>query len=195
MTRRIVTLFLGLALCSSATQAQDKSRSAGFFVGGGLEGNGVVTEGADNGESGAGAGLVVGYGFNPRWALYGQLSGASINSIDFDGTYGLGHFDVGARVHFRAPAKTVVPFVQFGVGARALSFDFGGDKVEASGGTGVFGIGLNAHFKPAVAFSVAAAWSVGNMGSYKLNGRAVDGDSVRTTSARVHIGVIWFPHR
>jgi hypothetical protein len=73
-----------------AAQTQNNSRSMGFFVGGGLEGNGVATEGSDEIESGTGFGVTVGYGFTPRVAIYGQLSGASVETVSGLGDYGLG---------------------------------------------------------------------------------------------------------
>ena len=93
--------------------AQNKSRARGFFVGGSYEGNGVAFQNGDGAGLGPGFGVTLGYGFTPRLALYGQLSGVSDDSVY--GNYGLGHIDLGLRVHFRAPARTVVPFVQLGI--------------------------------------------------------------------------------
>ncbi|HEY7236466.1 MAG TPA: outer membrane beta-barrel protein [Gemmatimonadaceae bacterium] len=194
----IALLWLCVIATTSAAQAV-KSKSSGFFVGAGLEGNGIVTNVSGNSsitENGSGAGLILGYGFSPRWAMYGGLSGAVINA-DGGGGYGLAHLDVGARVHFRTGPNIVVPFLQFGISARAEGQDIttssGTHKVEA-GGTGVaFGGGLNAHFTPAVAFSGSVVWSVGDFTDYKVDGSSVDGATVRATSARIHLGLIWFP--
>jgi hypothetical protein len=171
--------------------ATDKSRTRGFFVGGSYEGNGVVFEDGDETDSGAGFGVTLGYGFTPKLALYGQLSGASVD--DSIGSYGLGYFDLGLRAHFRAPAKTVVPFVQAGLSARALSRNIGANTVEASGAGVAFGGGINAHFNPALAFTTGVTWSVGNFANGKVNGNVVDLDSFGMTSARVQVGIIWFP--
>ena len=186
------------ALIVSATptlaNAQDKSRARGFFLGGTYEGNGVVVEDSDTTESGAGAGLIVGYGFTQRLAVFGQLSGASVESADGSGNYGLGHFDVGMRVHFLAPAKRVVPFAQVGLSSRAFAQDIGVNRIEASG-TGVsFGGGVNVHFKPALALTTGVTWATGNLSDFKLNGNSSGSlDSLGLTSARVYVGVIWFP--
>jgi hypothetical protein len=185
-------VLLAATFASTAAEAQDKSRSERFFVGVGLEGNGVVVEDSDT-ESGGGIGLVVGYGFTRHLAVFGQLSGASIESADGMGSYGLGHFDLGLRAHFRAPTKTVVPFVQFGVSGRGMQQDLLGDEIEASGAGGMFGAGLNAHFTPAVAFSAAAVWTVGNFSDFKVNGTSLPVDSFGVTTARVHVGIVWFP--
>jgi hypothetical protein len=72
----IAVAVLGSAVSSQAQTAPQKSSSSGFFLGGGIEGNGIVSTQTDlpsTTESGPGAGLVVGYGFNPTFSLYGQL--------------------------------------------------------------------------------------------------------------------------
>lgn len=181
------------AAASSQVIPQGKSRSRGFFVGVGLEGNGVVVEGSDEAESGSGFGVTVGYGFNRQVAIYGQISGANIDSSDGFGSYGLGHFDIGVRGHFRAPEKTVVPFIQVGLSGRAAALDFFGDRVETNGAGFAFGGGLNAHFTPAVAFTTHVVWSIGNMSNGKVNGVTVPLDSFGFGTARVHVGVVWFP--
>ncbi len=170
---------------------QGKSRARGFFVGVSSEGNGVVLDNNDEADSGAGFGVTIGYGFTPKLALYGQLSGGSVE--DADGGYGVGHFDLGLRVHFRAPANTVVPFVQAGLSGRALTRDIYGDNLELSGVGVAFGGGINAHFNPALAFTTGVTWSVGNIGNAKVNGSAVSFDPYGVTSARLHLGIIWFP--
>lgn len=176
-----------------------KSTSTGFFIGIGLEGNGLVP--TDNGfasatESGAGGGLVIGYGFNPRWSLYGTLSGASMESVDFLGNYGLGHFDLGTRIHFLAGEHRVVPFLQAGLSGRAISAEFvtglRTTRVTASGAGVEFGGGLNAHFTPRFAFSGGVTWMVGDFRKYEVNGVDVGGSSMGATSARVHLGLVWF---
>lgn len=172
----------------------EKSHSSGFFVGLGLEGNGLsVNEAGATTESGSGGGLVLGYGFNQRWALYGNLSGAEMNASG-GGTYSLAHFDVGARVHFRTGPNVVVPFLQFGLAGRSVSEDIGGSTFSGSGGGLSLGGGLNAHFTPSVAFSGAVTWTVGTFDNYRVDNVSVAGSSVDATSARVHLGVIWFPH-
>src|SRR5665213_4045288 len=119
---RLVAM-LALAVSAGGAAAQ-KSKSSGFFIGLGLEGNGVTTTSGSTSttESGSGAGLTLGYGFNPRWSLYGEVSGAVINT-DGGGTYSLAHVDLGARVHFRTGPNVVVPFLQFGLSGRGLAQD------------------------------------------------------------------------
>lgn len=106
--KRMSLMILGAALAAAASALPmagqlGKSHSSGFFIGLGLEGNGIVTNPSGAGstnESGSGAGIDLGYGFSPRWSMYGAISGANINAEGGD-TYLLTHVDLGARVHFR----------------------------------------------------------------------------------------------
>ena len=190
LTIYVASAALLVVASPATTSAQDKSRSEGFFIGGSLEGNGVAFDDTESTESGPGFGLTFGYGFTPKLAIYGQLGGASIKSDD--GDYGLGHFDIGTRVHFRAPAKTVVPFIQAGLSSRALQQDIGRDEIESTGFGFAVGGGINAHINPAVAFTAGVVWSFGNTGNFKVNGVDVDFDSVGMTTARVQVGLTWF---
>jgi hypothetical protein len=172
----------------------ERSHSSGFFLGAGLEGNGLATnEAGSTTESGSGAGLILGYGFSQRWSMYGNLSGAVMNDPD-GGTYSLAHLDIGARVHFRTGPNVVVPFIQFGLTGRAVSADVGGSTVTGSGGGVVFGGGINAYFTPAVAFSGAVTWTVGNFDDFRVDNSSIGNYSVNATTARLHLGIVWFPH-
>lgn len=166
----------------TASSSDVKSRTAGFFAGLGYEGAAIITEVTDT-ASGAGASLVLGYGFNPTWSLYTESSGADIEGAT------LAHFDVGARAHFMDSSKGARPFVQFGLSGRAISDGF----ATVSGGGVSFGGGVNAHFTPLVAFSGAITWSVGTFSQYRIGGVSGGGSGIRATSARVHLGLIWFP--
>lgn len=177
-----------------------KSSSDGFWIGAGIEGNGLLsTEGGFNSatESGRGGGLEIGYGFTRRVSLYGTLSVASMDSLDYSGTYALSHVDVGARWHLGSGEGRVMPFLQAALAGRAIAADFytwrGSYSVAASGAGVSVGGGLNAHFTPGLAFAGSATWTVGNFSRYEVNGLQVPGDSMSATSARVHLGLVWFP--
>jgi hypothetical protein len=181
-------------------QAPQKSYSSKLFVGVGAEGTGIVTGpsgGSTTSDSGKGIGFVLGYGFTPRWSLYSDLSVASINATG-GSTYSLTHVDIGTRVHFlagthKAGTHKVVPFVQAGVSGRAMRQDVGTDTATASGAGVAFGGGLNVHFTPAFAFSAAVAWSVGNFSNLQVGNQTVSLNALSATTARIHVGVIWFP--
>ncbi len=168
-----------------------RSRARGFFLGGSYENNGVAVEDIDETDSGSGYGITIGYGFTSTLALYGQLNGASVG--EEGGDYTIRHFDLGLRLHFLAPAKVVVPFVQFGLSARTARQDDGVDIVEFGSPGFAFGGGINVHFIRALAFTTGITWSLGNVDNLKVNGTDVPVDSFRVTTRRFHVGIIWFP--
>jgi hypothetical protein len=192
----VVVVLVPSALWAQTAPAADKSRSRGFFVGGLYEGTGAVFGDDSDADSGVGAGLLLGYGFSRSAALYFQLSGASME--DQTGTidnYGLGHFDIGARFHFLAPRKRVVPYVNVGLSSRAIQSDVGTARVKANGLGVAFGGGVDIHFTPAVAFVGGVTWSAGTLGNITVNGSSAGLDSDRLTTARIELGVVWFVRR
>jgi hypothetical protein len=198
MKRAPLLVVAALALTTSHLDAQaSKSRSAGFFLGGGLEGDGVKEDTpVARDRSGGGGGVVVGYGFNQRWSLFSQIGVAQVTSPDFpDHRYALGHLDLGARIHFRTGPNVVVPFLQFGVTGRTELDDVAGVGFSSTGAGLSVGGGFNAHFSPSVAFSTAATWTFGNFNAFKVDGETVDRDPVRVTTARIQVGIVWFIRR
>jgi len=172
-----------------------KSHSSGFFVGLGLEGTGISTKpsgGSATIESGNGGGLELGYGFGPRWALYGDASGAGVNG-EGDDRFLLTHVDLGARVHFRTGPNRVVPFIQFGLAGRNEREDVNDHTVSATGGGISLGAGLQAHFTPTFAFSGSVIGVVGNFNDSQVDNESGSDGSTSATSVRLHLGLVWFP--
>ncbi|MGH9889631.1 MAG: outer membrane beta-barrel protein [bacterium] len=180
------------ALAAGQMGAQ-KSRGAGVFLGGGLDGSSIVVYGDPTvQESGGGVDLTLGYGFSPHWSLYTELNASQMTAAG-GGDYSLAHFDLGTRVHFRAGPHTVVPFLQIAITGRATVSHFGGTTNTSSGGGISLGTGLNVHFTPAVALSTAIMWTLGSFDTFKVDDRTFDGSTVVAGSTRVHFGVVWFP--
>jgi hypothetical protein len=174
--------------------AMQRSRSTGFYFGLGLEGDGILAnESGSTSESGGGLGLVLGYGFTRRFSLYSELSGATMQSADGSGSYSLAHADLGTRVHFRAGAGTVVPFLQVGLSGRAVAANLGDYNASGRGGGVSAGGGLNVHISPAAAFSGAVTWTTGNFDKWQAGNWTYSGYSIGATSARLHLGMVWFP--
>ncbi|HEV8449567.1 MAG TPA: outer membrane beta-barrel protein [Gemmatimonadaceae bacterium] len=177
------------------SSSMERSRSKGFFLGLGVEGSGIQTNvSGSTAESGGGGGLVLGYGFSKRWSLYTDVSDAVMNATG-GGTYSLAHADLGARIHFRSGAHALVPFLQVGATGRAVSTTAGGVTYTGSGGGATLGLGFNAYFTRAAALSAAASWSVGNFDKFQVDNVVVGapGTSVNAQTARVHLGLVWFP--
>src|SRR4051812_29977886 len=77
----------------AAAQSLTKSHSSGFFLGVGFENLSISTEqssGKTLSQDGTGGGLVVGYGFTPRWSIYSQISSGVIHAGN-NNSYGLAH--------------------------------------------------------------------------------------------------------
>jgi hypothetical protein len=191
------TLFAAVVLSASlllpSTSSAQRSASSGFFFGLGMEGSAIRGNEAQSvTESGGGGDLTLGYGFGKHWSMYGDVSGAAINA-DGGGSYSLGHADLGMRVHFRSGPNIVVPFLQAGVTGRAISEDFQGSRIVGNGAGFSVGAGLNAHFTPKVALSGAVTWTGGSFTHFTVDGAAFDNPSFDATSARVQLGLVWFP--
>jgi hypothetical protein len=176
-----------------------RSESTGFFLGGGFEGASISPNDSELGaksQGGAGGGFEAGYGVSRLLAIFGAFSTAGITGEAGTSNYSLKHYDAGARVHFAAPPRRTVAFLQAGFSWRDVSQDFTVDSVahalDASGPGASFGGGVNVHITPAIAVSTFASWTVGDFTSYKVDNQEIVVDSGNTTSARFHIGVVWF---
>jgi hypothetical protein len=137
---------------------------------------------------------LIGYGFTPRWSLYSQFDVTRVATSDApDHRPVFAVLDLGTRIHFRTGPHVVVPFAQVGLTGQ-VEFDKVGDIVSSSSGGGLsVGGGFNAHFNPAWAFSTAVTWTFGNFSSFKVDHETVDLDPVKVTTARLHLGLVWFP--
>jgi len=169
-----------------------RSRTTGFFLGLGAEGNSLqVNEAGAPRETGAGGAFVLGYGFSPRWSLYLDGSDAQMNATG-GGTYTLMHGDLGMRMHFRS-GHALVPFMQFGATGRTVSVTANGATATARGEGGTVGAGFNAYFTRSAALSTVASWSFGNFNNFQVGNLVLSGASVNAQTMRVHVGFVWFP--
>jgi hypothetical protein len=200
-TISVASIALGAAPVAAVRgQTITKSHSSGVFLSLGFEDDAISTEQSGGGttvdERGTGAGLVLGYGFSPRWSMFLGASSAVMNSHG-DNRYALAHFDVAARVHFRTGPNIVVPFVQFGLSgfgeAQRVTDVTGTYDVASNGGGVALGAGLNTHFNPRFALSTSLTISGGSFTNYTVDGRRQSLPAVNATSSRLHLGLIWFP--
>ena len=182
-----------------ATEPPTRSESTGFFLGGGFEGASIDTSDSvldSHSHGGVGGGFEAGYGVTPLLAIYGAFSQAGINGEAGTSNYSLKHYDAGARIHFAAPPRRTVAILQAGFTWRAVSQDFTVGSIahtlDGSGPGASFGGGVNVHITPAIAVSTFASWTVGDFTSYKVDNQEIVVDSGNTTSARFHIGLVWF---
>jgi len=191
--RTLFAAALSASLLAPAVASAQRSASKGFFFGLGLEGSAIRGNEAQSiTESGGGGNVTLGYGLSKHWALYADGSGAAINA-DGGGSYSLGHADLGVRVHFRSGPNIIVPFLQAGVSGRAISENFQGSRIIGNGAGFSFGAGLNSHFTPKVALTTGVTWTGGSFTHFTQDGATFTNPSFDATSARLQLGLTWFP--
>ena len=128
MKARIVSGLLAAAVVVAAsphaTQAQS-STTRGWSLSFQSHGTSLSIEDADP-DTGAGAGIRAGYGFNRRFTLYFQADGGIIDVEESDeivGEWRLGHADLGVRFHFANSLSRWIPFLDASGGVRAVSVE------------------------------------------------------------------------
>ena len=192
--RRIGSIVGMMAALASAAPGQTsgapRAQLRGFFVGVEKEASRVTT--STTRESGSGGGVAVGYGFNSRWMLYGQLGQANIGAV-VGGTYSLTEMQLGGRFHFLAERGRVAPFLQFGVAAIAASQYSGGSNYTASGGGLLFGGGADAYLARHLALSAGVTRTLGVLGDFAQNGITANAGAVGVETTRFQAGLVWFP--
>ena len=178
------------------------SSTKGFFIGAHVNSTGLTSDDlSDDNESGPGAGLQIGYGFTRRLALVLDGTAARIDSQGDKFT--LAHFDISIRYAFTSPTRRVVPYLSAGFSGRNLGFDdVTLDSEDPSSPTGdlslsgtgfTFGGGLQYYATPKIALGVGLKWTTGEFDTVKFDDVSVDGLGIDATSARINLGLTWYP--
>ena len=162
-----------------------------------IKGQDVETDIVTN--SGAGAGIQLGYGFNRQFLLVTTLDaarqGSGIQGIT--GNFGLVTLEVGARVSFPSASSRMTPYVLGAVGARALGAKVKGDgdqiEFSFSGGVVDVGGGLQYALSPRLALDSELRVGFGKFGQYEEDHdkQSITVDNSRST--RVRVGFSWYP--
>ena len=168
----------------------------GFFFGLGMEGTpSEEDESQSVTESGGGGNLTLGYGFSKHWSIYGDVSGAAINA-DGGGTYWARTRRLGccACISDRRPEhRRAVSSGRFR-GTRDRRGRSADREITGAGAGFSFGAGLNAHFSPKVA--VEHRRDMDGRYVHALHGRRCRRSTTASfdaTSARLQLGLMWFP--
>jgi len=183
-----------VALVAQAPPSPVRSDPTGFHLAGYLGGAGIVFEDDDEAEAGAGGALALGFGLNRTVTLYLEGAGASVEMADVSDTYILAHFDLGARLHFRGPEATVLPYVTVAYSGRAAQLDLDGDPFTIAGAGPSFGGGLLVFLSRSAALDFGVKWTVGSFTEAEYLGAKEEID-LSATSARVSVGVGWWAGR
>lgn len=200
--RSFVTASAIMALSAAPLQsaAGQKSTTRGLNLGVHLQAASLAVQGED-GDGGGGMGFRIGYGLNRLVTLFFEADGVAVdskNSDQFQGTWTLGHADIGARFNFANTLRSWVPYLEVAVGGRAASVkdvESNGERVgeiSFSGGSFTFGGGLYAFFTRTFALDVGLKFSSGTFNQVDLGSISVNNLDIDATSTRFQIGVVWW---
>jgi len=193
-------LLVSAALADASNLRAQESTTRGFVVGAHLGGASLRPEDGDR-SNGGGGGLFFGYGFNRSFQLMLQLDGMEfdVEDTDVDGTWTMGHADLGLRYHFANSLRSWVPYLQAAISGRVAGVEDATvlgqpeSDVEFLGSALTFGGGLLVYFNETLALDVQILWSGGRFTDVKVDNVTVSGLEIDATSTRFNIGVDWWP--
>lgn len=150
---------------------------------------------------GGGVGAMIGYGFTPILSAYASLDLAKQGSgvSDLQGSFGLVHFEVGARANLPMGSPRTVPWVSASVGRRSLGAhitDTGWDEeydAVFSGGMFALGAGVQHFLSPTTALEGGAEIGFGTFDKFAVDGDQDDIDVGSSTTVRLRFGMVWRP--
>ena len=150
---------------------------------------------------GGGAGVMVGYGFSPIWSGYAALDVARQGSgnADVAGTFGLAHFEIGARANLLLSNPSTVPYLSASVGRRALGahvtdYEYN-EEYDMSLSGMMFGIGggIQHMLSPKVALDAGVQVGYGRFAHLDEDGDQSTLLVNGSTSLRLRVGLNWRP--
>jgi len=202
MPSRAVPLALITASLMAAPAGAQESTTRGFNAGLHVSGASLQVENGDRSNAG-GAGIILGYGFNRTLELFLQLDGAEFDvaNTDVDGTWTMGHADLGVRFHFANSLRSWVPYLQAALSGRAVSVSnpvinqvTQHQDVSITGGALSLGGGVMFYFNESLALDLQLAWSGGNFTQVHVGGTTVTlNNPIDAQSSRFNVGISWWP--
>lgn len=192
---------LGLLAASGTPLEGQKSTTRGLNLGVHLQAASLSVQEAEA-EGGGGLGFRIGYGLNRIVTLYFEADGVSVdseNADEFQGTWTLGHADLGARFHFANTLRSWVPYLEVAIGARAASVqdvESNGQTVgdiTFNGGSFSFGGGIYAYLSQTFALDVGLKFSDGEFNEVNLGSLSLNNLNIDATSFRFKVGIVWWP--
>ncbi|MGQ0766516.1 MAG: outer membrane beta-barrel protein [Gemmatimonadota bacterium] len=190
------TLFLAAAALVPAIASAQSAK--GFQLGAALNGSSIKSEETidESRESGGGLSLLLGYGFNSRFSVFLEGSGAVLDVEGSDWT--LGHGDLGIRYHFSGSGRKFVPFIDgafttiLGRSDDAELENGSNAEVELTGTGFSVGAGFDYFFSPRTAFVLGLRYTDGELDEVKVGNVTVDGFDFDVTTTRLNLGLRWF---
>jgi len=201
----LLTAALGLLLTSDSALAQS-STTRGFTLGIHASGASISIQDRDRDNAGGG-GIRVGFGINRRFTVFTQLDGAEFDDAQFDaagtgnveGTWTMGHVDLGVRFHFANSLRRWVPYLQGALGYRAVSVKdplvagVARNDVSLSGAGLTLGGGIDFYFSETLALDIQLLWTGGEFTTLEIDNVAVSGFDIDANSSRFNVGLAWWP--
>jgi hypothetical protein len=181
-----------------------KGLSLGVYTMGaaGISVSAPALDGSFETKFGPGVGVTAGYGFNRTFSAFASLDLAKQGlgtDVDGAGTFGLSHFEVGARANLPLGSATTIPYVNASVGRRALGstvtieeFDES-FKMSFTGKTFGIGGGVQRFFSPTLALDGGVDLAFGKLDHLEMFGEKVSVPTDGSTSVRFRLGVTWRP--
>ena len=201
--RRFVSV-ASAALLFGAAPALAQSNSSGVMLSAYVNTTSLAVEDSDTSESGMGFGVRLGWGVTKKITLFVGLDTASIETEDptiNNGQYGLMEVDLGAIYNFRT-GKSFLPYVEAGLSNRRLtslvtipdgSGGFTEGRVSTHGMAFLYGGGFNYFVARPVALNVGFTIAVGHFGDYHVDDTRVHNSDFTAASARMRLGMTWYP--
>lgn len=191
---RFLLAVLALLLVAGAAEAQDQPNTSGLYLAGHLNGSALSVD-KESYESGGGIGLGIGWGVTTlehNTVLF-FLAGDAARMETVGGEYNLAHGDLGIRFLF--PRGRWAPFITTSVTGWTAEMVFPTDNITVDvSGTGLTaGGGLNYFVSGPLALTSTVQWTFGRFNKASVNGTTVPMDEFTGRSARVNLGLAWFP--
>jgi hypothetical protein len=151
---------------------------------------------------GTGAGVMLGYGFTRAFSGFVALDVARQKTNPDDepeGSWGLAHLAVGARVNLPLGTPSTQPYVSASVGRRGLGGHVTdletGDEADVSLSGRMFAVGggLEHAFSPTMAIDGGVEMSFGRFNRLDWGGDKATWQVNGSTSLRMRVGVTWRP--
>ena len=145
---------------------------------------------------------MLGYGVNRHLTILAQADAAQFDNQsagDVQGTWVMGHFDLGVRFNFASTLRSYVPFLQGSIGARAVGVQdavvegSSASDVSFTGASLTLGGGIDFYFTETFALDLALLWSSGKFDTLHVGNASLSGFDIDAKSTRFNIGVVWWP--
>jgi hypothetical protein len=202
----IPAAFAGALLAGTGLSAQTHSAGSGhrsptgLILGVNATGAFVTVDGATVGEhtfegrgreGGGGMQFSIGYAFTPTIAVL--LHGGGV-ALDEEEDRILGGVEVAIRHSFASTGRSLVPYMEMGLGGFALEDGFENGSSQLAGGSLSVAGGFNYFVTRRVALNADFRYNMGIFPTVSVDSRKITDDArMGFGSSRVNVGLNWYP--